>query len=433
TRSTDAKRTEDALSAIERNEIKSEHQLKNYLNPQAVSITDKRAIYVGVDDYRAAGGATVTDLFSTEVLFEDSELLAKLYNDKLLAAAAEIQAEGWAWVECYYKPHIWYPIQEEKLEKLKPVGNQFSEEETKEFAQLKAKEIEEGLDDEENARLDYYEDQEVDIFSEQQKSVSGGYVYLNELGELQTSLGLVKRSHVPEAVKLGFLKEKPKDTSKAKPKGEYSQALKDDLRRARLGSLQKALLEKPELVLDLLAFSLCEKSSGSGYSPLDIKIGRPENKPNTETGFEFDTRLTHPADPYSWGNGDFITVEDKVSAFSEFQSKGQKHRDTVITEGLARTFWDYGKELTGKVECLSGANLRSVWTPTSENFFKRVSADDLDQIYRDVMGQGASKDFFSMKKKGKVEALDTLFNDPEVIQALSDDQREKIATWEPKK
>ncbi|WP_020592865.1 ParB/RepB/Spo0J family partition protein, partial [Kiloniella laminariae] len=31
TRSTDAKRTEDALSAIERNEIKSEHQLKNYL------------------------------------------------------------------------------------------------------------------------------------------------------------------------------------------------------------------------------------------------------------------------------------------------------------------------------------------------------------------------------------------------------------------
>ncbi|MGY6268674.1 ParB N-terminal domain-containing protein [Achromobacter denitrificans] len=58
--------------------------------------------FVGLDAYEAAGGGIRRDLFAegdTGVYLTDAALLERLTQDKLASLAAEVKAEGWAWVD----------------------------------------------------------------------------------------------------------------------------------------------------------------------------------------------------------------------------------------------------------------------------------------------------------------------------------------------
>lgn len=60
------------------------------------------ARFVGLSAYEAAGGGVRRDLFAeadTGVYLSDAALLERLAHQKLAGIAAEVKAEGWAWVE----------------------------------------------------------------------------------------------------------------------------------------------------------------------------------------------------------------------------------------------------------------------------------------------------------------------------------------------
>ncbi|WP_396956437.1 ParB N-terminal domain-containing protein [Nitrosomonas sp.] len=60
------------------------------------------ARFVGLDTYEAAGGGVRRDLFAegdAGVYLTDAALLERLAQDKLAGIAAEVKAEGWAWVD----------------------------------------------------------------------------------------------------------------------------------------------------------------------------------------------------------------------------------------------------------------------------------------------------------------------------------------------
>lgn len=63
--------------------------------------SDKRAQFVGVDAYEAAGGIVLNDLFQSDDggWLQDVALLDQLTDDKLKAKAEAIAAEGWKWVD----------------------------------------------------------------------------------------------------------------------------------------------------------------------------------------------------------------------------------------------------------------------------------------------------------------------------------------------
>lgn len=72
----------------------TEREIEAYRNPLAR--------FVGLDAYEAAGGGVRRDLFAeanTGVYLNDAALLERLAHDKLAGIAAEVKAEGWAWVE----------------------------------------------------------------------------------------------------------------------------------------------------------------------------------------------------------------------------------------------------------------------------------------------------------------------------------------------
>ncbi|MET4802839.1 ParB N-terminal domain-containing protein [Bradyrhizobium sp. LB11.1] len=74
--------------------------IRRALTEGQVAATDRRARFVGADDYTGAGGIITRDLFDDENggYFADAALLDKLVLRKLEGEAERVRGEGWAWV-----------------------------------------------------------------------------------------------------------------------------------------------------------------------------------------------------------------------------------------------------------------------------------------------------------------------------------------------
>src|SRR6185312_10549698 len=62
--------------------------------------TDRRAKFVGVEAYEAAGGTMIRDLFESDHggWLQEPALLDRLVQDKLKQEAEALSAEGWKWI-----------------------------------------------------------------------------------------------------------------------------------------------------------------------------------------------------------------------------------------------------------------------------------------------------------------------------------------------
>jgi ParB family chromosome partitioning protein len=75
--------------------------IRRLLTQAHVEANDRRAKFVGIDAYVAAGGHVLRDLFEPEHegYLTDPALLDRLATEKLEFAAEALRAEGWKWVE----------------------------------------------------------------------------------------------------------------------------------------------------------------------------------------------------------------------------------------------------------------------------------------------------------------------------------------------
>ena len=76
------------------------YNIRSMLTEDTVEASDRRARFVGTEAYEAAGGIVMRDLFDQDDggWLQDSGLLDRLVTEKLKAAAAQIAAEGWKWI-----------------------------------------------------------------------------------------------------------------------------------------------------------------------------------------------------------------------------------------------------------------------------------------------------------------------------------------------
>jgi ParB family chromosome partitioning protein len=98
---TDHVRQEQVWEAIQKSWSKEPYQIRRMLTERAVRASDRRAVFVGLDAYEAAGGVVARDLFAEDDggWLETVSLLDRLMAEKLKAEAETIAAEGWRWVE----------------------------------------------------------------------------------------------------------------------------------------------------------------------------------------------------------------------------------------------------------------------------------------------------------------------------------------------
>ena len=99
--SEDHARQGEVWEAIRGSWQKEPWQIRRMLTEKAVRAAEKRARFVGVEAYEAAGGGVLRDLFESDDggWLQDVGLLDRLAAEKLTAIADEVAGEGWKWVE----------------------------------------------------------------------------------------------------------------------------------------------------------------------------------------------------------------------------------------------------------------------------------------------------------------------------------------------
>jgi ParB family chromosome partitioning protein len=97
----DHARQEQVWEGLSRSYNKEPYTIRRMLTEGAVKAGDKRAVFVGVEAYAAAGGVILRDLFVHDHggWLQDVALLDRLAREKLGQAADGLRTEGWKWSE----------------------------------------------------------------------------------------------------------------------------------------------------------------------------------------------------------------------------------------------------------------------------------------------------------------------------------------------
>jgi ParB family transcriptional regulator, chromosome partitioning protein len=96
----DHPRQEQVWESLARSCNKEPYYIRRQLTEGAVRAGDKRAQFVGVDIYEAAGGIVIRDLFAHDDggWLQDPALLDRLATEKLRSKAEALGTEGWKWI-----------------------------------------------------------------------------------------------------------------------------------------------------------------------------------------------------------------------------------------------------------------------------------------------------------------------------------------------
>jgi ParB family chromosome partitioning protein len=98
----DHERQEQVWETVSRSRSTDPYSIRKLLTETTVRATDRRAVYVGIEAYEAAGGIVLRDLFAQDNggWLQDPALLEQLLAEKLAADAKALKTqEGWKWVD----------------------------------------------------------------------------------------------------------------------------------------------------------------------------------------------------------------------------------------------------------------------------------------------------------------------------------------------
>ena len=420
----------------------NEYETKNALNQDDMDADCRMMRFVGADVYAKAGGTIKTNLFDEDAAVESVDLLTRLYSEKLEDEADKFEkAEKVAWSKIEDESYIYIPdyAADQGYARLYPIAGVLTDEQQAEYDLLDEKGHWE-LSDDEKASLEPLQLILNGDYSIDQRALSGVIVYVDRSGDLQSHMGLVKADDIEQAVEAGFITpsqhEEIEATANDVKKPEFTAKFTGDLTAIRLAAVQTALLDKPEFVLDLLAYKL-----NGEYGIMATHFSNERNAPeNDDEGFQLSSRLGGPlseAEEAAQFDDDEPMRGSDWEAFEAFRKSGKKARNAIITESFARSLKTLPNDFMKMIESEVGANTRKIWTPNAANCFKRMNASQLEALFMhllDLKPEDAHAKSFAKAKKGeKAEILHKLFNEPKEQKALNvtPEQQVRIDAWTP--
>ncbi len=399
---------------------------------------------MGLDAYQEAGGTISRDLFEDEVLLSDPDILQRLFTEKLEAEAAALKnVEGWAWVTFSAERYLhWYDLQNQNgFARVYKVEGVLDDAQAARYDELVGLSDSDALDGKGEAELAALEAITDGDYTKSQKTIAGAIIYVGHSGSVGSICGLIDADDQEEVVVAGVLEESKNSLSSqaAKPKPAYSQKFIEDMNAIRLAAVQTALLDKPEFVLDLLAFCL---SAASGYynDTLALRFDHEKNAPSIDDAFTLHTRLGGERSDMEEAARDKLREQAQGKtgeAFKAFRALGKKTRNAQITESFARAFKAQTPDFMAEIEAEAGADVRSIWTPNAANCFKRMKGHQLDALFTsllDLKPDHPSYKGFTKCKKGEKDAiLDALFSDAtaQKVRGVTAGQKTRIDAWVP--
>ncbi len=394
---------------------------ESVLNDEVSAAESTMVDFVGLDAYQAAGGEIREDLFAESVILTNAQQLEAMAVAKL-QEAADLMAkeEGWLWSLGRSKGvQSWGG--DEKLFAILEVPTKLTSEQKAEAKQLtdEKKQLEEQLDgadaDDEwehaprveqiTARLaEINNNAEINKWSAKVRAKAGIVAYLKD-GKIRFQRGLMKMEDVKQAEKVE--REKIKQETPPSEMG-LSSVLVTSLSSERTLAVMAALVQNPAVALALHTHTMATKVFGTGYTTtvLDtrLEIQRSTLLGNAPTAAEgaaehelsklyaqWKAKLPEGwKDDFSWllawEAAEILAllafcVGLALNGMQSFASKEGKVGDKLTTVENALEF-----------------DLCDWWKPTKENYFGRISKEQISDALLDAGKTAQAASALKMKK-----------------------------------
>lgn len=394
-------------------------EIRRRLQGGSVPATDRRAVFVGLDRYLAAGGEVQTDLLTDHTRLLDEDLLHDLFTQRLMEAVAdEGIARGWSDVRHFTDAYIDYSAAS-GMDALHRVPVDLPEGDAEELDELlRLGEMDE-LTDAQADRLDELQARAAGDYSAEDIATGILWLYVDREGRLQQFGPYRPRVAKPEQAD-GTAGVTPGE-SRAMP-----ESLRTDLSRIRLAALQLDLMDCPDLMADLLGYAL-DTGFSAWASPLAISVTRQVIQPEKPDGTALPERLTRQ-DGTRIGQPSF-------EGFTEWRQQPLTVRRAALALGLARAFTGHSS-IAPHLAATLKSNPRLIWTPTGPGYLSRLPGPALDAIWAELVPadrEPTPARFRALKKAEKAGHLHRLFNDSDFREAIGLSRAENAAidAWLP--
>ncbi|MGE8230282.1 ParB N-terminal domain-containing protein [Stenotrophomonas hibiscicola] len=367
--------------------------------------------FVGLDSYETAGGGIRRDLFAegdAGVYLTDAALLERLAQDKLAGIAAEVKAEGWAWVDAtpavtHADLHAFQRAPRERREPTKREAARI------EKLQTKLHELAAAVDD----ALDADDEEEADALQEEGealgeqlqaledglqeygptvKAAAGAIVTTDRNGQAVIYRGLLREAEAKalrtlERLRQGFSGEDAGNDdegedgdSEGQPKtAAMSDRLAQRLSAHRTAALQIEVARHPQVALAALVHGMVQTVLQGGYHGHDLPLGVSLKVQDRLEGMAPDW----PESPAAVALREFQQVagealpEDSAELFAALLAKSQDELVRLLAVCVAVTVdvvtprttrQQPGEELAQAVRL----DMAAWWKPTNEGYFRHV-------------------------------------------------------------
>lgn len=388
---------------------RSPHNLRDRLTEREIDAHRHPLVrFVGLDAYEAAGGGTRRDLFAeaeSGVYLTDAVLLERLAQDKLASLAAEVKAEGWAWVDAtpgttHADLQAFQRAPRQRRSPNKREAQRIEKLQTKMQALAEAVDAALDADDEEKAdalqeegehlgeQLQALEDGLLD-YGEAVKAAAGAIVTIDRNGEAVIHRGLLREAEAKalrtlERLRQGFGSEADNDdegeeADNAPKTAAMSDRLAQRLSAHRTAALQIEVARHPQVALAALVHGMVQTVLHGSYYGHDLPLGVKLTQQDRLEGMAPDW----PESPAAVALRELQQVagealpEDSAELFAALLAKPQDELVRLLAVCVASTVdvvtpratqHQPGAELAQAVTL----DMAAWWQPTAEGYFQHV-------------------------------------------------------------
>ncbi|GBC54735.1 putative plasmid stabilization protein [Stutzerimonas stutzeri] len=285
---------------------RSPHNLRERLTEREIDAYRHPLVrFVGLDTYEAAGGGVRRDLFAegdAGVYLTDAALLERLAQDRLAGIAAEVKAEGWAWVDAtpgvtHADLHAFQRAPRERREPTKREAQRIEKLQAK--MQKLAEAVDDALDAEDEEKADALQEEGETMgeqlqaledglqdYSPNVKAAAGAIVTIDRNGKAVVHRGLLREAEAKalrtlERLRQGFSSEGEATNDEGEddeqPKtAAMSDRLAQRLSAHRTAALQIEVARHPQVALAALVYGMIQvilQDSRYGHDlPLGVRL-----------------------------------------------------------------------------------------------------------------------------------------------------------------
>ncbi len=396
---------------------------------------DKRARFVGLDAYEAAGGPVVRDLFSNGGGYiGDEGLLQRLAEEKLEAAAEDVRAEGWAWV---MTGDQWTYSDESAYSRSQPKKRALTEEEAELLAALRdqADTLDQKIealdveDEELDAELASLEAQIESIeslqqeFTDRQKAKAGAILTIDHGGHLKIVRGLIKPTErktkpLTDDADTGEPTTSTDTLPADEPERPLSERLITQLTSHRTAALQALVAQSPSIALVALLHALVPQAL---MAPEDryryATVAKVSLTNNRGIGRQAADDLE--------GSRAWVSLEESIGRWQErlpgededlfawLQMLSQADQLDLLAVCVAHSIntLEQREDASGHARAHQLAatldlNMADWWEPTAGSYLAGVPKSRRMEAVRDVAGDEAAERVGAMKKDAMIGATE---------------------------